>query len=34
MAVFTTITEADAQEILRHFSIGPLTSLKPIASGI
>lgn len=34
MAVFTTITETDAQEILRHFSIGPLTSLKPIASGI
>ncbi len=34
MAVFTTVTEADARELLTRFSIGDFVALKPISSGI
>ncbi len=34
MAVFTEISEMDAAELLRGFSIGSLRALAPIASGI
>lgn len=34
MAVFTNVTEDDARALLAHFSLGELSSLKPISSGI